>query len=231
MEKQNRQLDIYIDESGNFDNYSKSNLIYAVSFVMVDSNDDNVKPIYTFKTKLLNIFCGNHFVHTGNLVRGEKPYVGMFLKERQDLFYILFLLSKYSKYKVTCSVVEKKNISKKLYECIAESIFDTIKEAESYICDFDNVLIHYDNGQDFLRQTLIKAFEMCNVNVFFLKTLQQENPFMQVADMFSYFELIKYKIAKSGLSKNEITFFGTPRKIKKDYLNQLEEKYLYINKK
>lgn len=47
---------------------------------------------------------------------------------------------------------------------------------------------------------------------------------MQVADLFSYFELIKYKIQKAGLSKYEIKFFGETRKIKKDYLKQLEEK-------
>ena len=67
MKKSIRQLDIYIDESGNFDNYSKHNLIYSVAFVMVDSSDNNDKPISIFESKLSNIVGGDHFVHTGNL--------------------------------------------------------------------------------------------------------------------------------------------------------------------
>ena len=49
---------------------------------------------------------------------------------------------------------------------------------------------------------------------------------MQVADLFSYFELVKYKIQRACLSKYEISFFGMPRKIKKDYMKQLEDKFL-----
>ena len=72
MKKVTKQLDIYIDESGNFDNYSKHNLIYSVAFVLVDSRVNNVKPITLFENKLSNIVGGEHFVHTGNLVRKEK---------------------------------------------------------------------------------------------------------------------------------------------------------------
>ena len=49
---------------------------------------------------------------------------------------------------------------------------------------------------------------------------------MQVADLFSYFELLKYKVIKNKLSKHEINFFGMSRKIKKDYILQLEKKFI-----
>ncbi len=226
MDKQIRKLDIYVDESGNFDKFSKHNLIYSVAFVMVDSNDENTKPLSVFENKLLNIIGGEHFVHTGNLVRGEKPYQGMQLRERQDLFYVLFLFAKFSKYRVACSIAEKRDFSAELYEGITDSIIATIRELEIYINGFDSVIIHYDNGQEFLKGVLLTAFRGITKKVTIVKTLQQENPFMQVADLFSYFELIKYKISKSGLSKHEINFFGMSRKIKKDYLKPLENKYI-----
>ncbi len=226
MKKPIKQLDIYIDESGNFDNYNKRNLIYSVAFVMVDSNDNNDKPISIFESKLANIVGGDHFVHTGNLVRGEKPYEEMKLRERQDLFYILFLLSKHSKYKVVCSIAEKKNFNDEIYEGITDSVIETVKGMEDFLTGFDKVVVHYDNGQSFLKGVLLSSFRMLSKNITIVKTSQQGNPFMQVADLFSYFELIKYKIQKACLGKYEISFFGTSRKIKKDYVKQLEGKFL-----
>ena len=226
IEKAMKQLDIYIDESGNFDSYSKHNLIYSVAFVMVDSLDKktNDKQMAIFHSKLSNIVGGDHFVHVGNLVRGEKPYEETLLSERQDLFYILFLLAKYSKFKVVCSIAEKKEINNEIYEGITDSVIATVKGLESYLSSYEKVIVHYDNGQDFLKGALLVAFRIISKNVAMVKTLQQENAFMQVADLFSYFELIKYKIQKAGLSKYEIDFFGESRKIKKDYLKQLEKK-------
>ena len=228
MEKAVKQLDIYIDESGNFDSYSKHNLIYSVAFIMVDSSDKEIndKQVSIFESKLSNIVGGDHFVHVGNLVRGEKPYKDTLLRVRQDLFYILFLLAKYSKFKVARSIAEKKEINNEIYEGITDSVIETVKELECYLSKYDTIVVHYDNGQSFLKGTILTAFRMLSKNVVIVKTLQQENAFMQVADMFSYFELIKYKIQKAGLSKYEVDFFGESRKIKKDYLKQLNEKYL-----
>ena len=177
-------------------------------------------------SKLSNIVGGDHFVHVGNLIRGEKPYEETLLKERQDLFYILFLLAKYSKFKVACSIAEKKEINNEIYEGITDSVIATVNGLGNYLSKFDKVIVHYDNGQDFLKGALLTAFRMFSKNVVIVKTLQQENVYMQVADLFSYFELIKYKIRKACLSKYEIKFFGETRKIKKDYLKQLEEKYI-----
>lgn len=228
MEKSFKQLDIYIDESGNFDSYSKRNLIYSVAFVMVDALDKetNNKQVTIFKNKLSKIVGGDHFVHVGNLVRAEKPYQETLLRERQDLFYILFLFAKYSRFKVSCSIAEKKDIYNEIYEGISDSIILAVKNLEPILSKYDKVIVHYDNGQDFLKGTLLTAFRMFSKKIVMEKTLQKENTFMQVADMFSYFELIKYKIQKAGLNKNEINFFGGSRKIKKDYLKQLGDKYL-----
>ena len=217
MEKATKQLDIYIDESGNFDSYSKHNLIYSVAFVMVDLTDKemNDKQVAIFESKLSNIVGGDHFVHVGNLVRGEKPYEETLLKERQDLFYILFLLAKYSKFKVACSIAEKKEINNEIYEGITDSVIATVKGLGNYLSKFDKVIVHYDNGQDFLKGALLTAFRMFSKKVVIVKTLQQENAYMQVADLFSYFELIKYKIQKAGLANTRLNSLVKLEKSKK----------------
>ena len=97
---------------------------------------------------------------------------------------------------------------------------------KDYLSKYDKIVVHYDNGQDFLKGVLLTAFRVISKSVVFVKTLQQENAFMQVADLFSYLELIKYKIGKACLGKYEISFFGESRKIKKDYLKQLAGKII-----
>ena len=226
MNKTAKRLDIYVDESGNFDNYSKHNLIYSVAFVLVDSRNNNVKPLCLFESKLSNIVGGEHFVHTGSLVRKEKPYEEMSTRERQDLFYILFLLAKHANYKVACSLMEKKKAGEEIYENISDSIFDAVNRMKNYLSEYDEILIHYDNGQDLLKGVLLVSFRTINKNVKFVKTLQQGEPFMQVADLYSYFELLSYKVSNGLLGKNEELFFGMGKKIKADYLKQLEDKYL-----
>ena len=228
MIKFKNQLDIYIDESGNFDNYSKSNLIYTVSFILVDSCNSrlNDRQLNLFKNKLSKIIAGNHFVHVGNLVRGEKPYKGVLIKERQSLFYLLFLLAKYSRYKVTCSVIEKKITDNDIQNRIKGSVSNTIKDLSSYLSNYSTIIVHYDNGQSFIKNVLDESFSLLPNNILIVKTLQQENPFMQVADLYCYLELIKYKITRGLLSKHETNFFGQSRKIKKNYLKQLEDKFI-----
>ena len=86
-----KQLDIFIDESGDFSLFSKENPIYSVAFVVVKKEDDNDSPINKFNNYLVNLFGGDHFVHVGNLVGAEKPYQEMTREERWHLFYTLFL--------------------------------------------------------------------------------------------------------------------------------------------
>ena len=150
----------------------------------------------------------------------------MSIRERQDLFYILFLLAKHANYKVTCSLVEKKKVREELYESISDSILDSIDLMKNFISEFDEVLVHYDNGQDLLKGVLLASFRTINKKVKFVKTLQQEEPFMQVADLYSYFELLSYKVDNGLIGKNEELFFGMNKKIKSDYLKQLKTKYL-----
>ena len=87
MEKAVKQLDIYIDESGNFDSYSKHNLIYSVAFIMVDSSDKEIndKQVSIFESKLSNIVGGDHFVHVGNLV------IGLFMSDHELVEKLLYL--------------------------------------------------------------------------------------------------------------------------------------------
>ena len=218
-------LNIFIDESGDYSPYSVSNPLYSVAFVMV-GDDNNEHALNIFKNQLKNNDGGDHFVHTGNLVRCEKPYEGMLREKRQELFYSLFLFAKFAKYKVCCVNVVKKGKDNVLDTFIGDAIYEMVIEHQKYFSSFDRIILHYDNGQGILSDIIFTTFGLRCQNVVFTKTLQEDSPYMQVADLFSYFELIKYKIDANNLSKSEIAFFGNTRKIRKNYFEQLKNKFI-----
>ena len=88
------------------------------------------------------------------------------------------------------------------------------------------MVLHYDFGQGplagIISSSFLSTFPDCEI----IKTTQSENPFMQVADLFAYSELLKYKIDKGFLTKSETKFFGGIKNLTSNYLKSLYEKYL-----
>ena len=86
--------------------------------------------------------------------------------------------------------------------------------------------MHYDFGQwalaGIIATSFISSFSDCSI----IKTSQSQNPFMQLADLFSYVELLKYKIQKGYLTKSETAFFGGIKNLKANYIKTLEDKYI-----
>ena len=221
--KKKKQLDIYIDESGDFSLFSNENPLYSVSFVMVKKDVDNNSQINKFSNYLINLFGGDHFVHVGNLVRAEKPYEKMKREERWDLFYVLFLLAKHAQYSVLNATIVKDESFDKTLLNITKSIINMISDNKMVLEKYKLVL-HYDFGQGplagILTSSFLSVFSDCEI----VKTIQSQNPFMQIADLFAYVELLKYKMNKGYLTKSETQFFGGIRNFKHNYLKSLEKK-------
>ena len=222
-----QQLDIFIDESGDFSLFSKENPLYSVAFVIVKKDDDNDSPINKFNNYLNNLFGGNHFVHVGNLVRAEKPYEDMAREERWHLFYALFLLARHAKYSVLTSTTIKGDSEEKTLLNLTKSIISTINDNRMILKKY-NLTLHYDFGQGplagIITSSFLSSFPDCKI----VKTPQSQNPFMQIADLFAYTELLKYKVNKGFLTKSETNFFGGISNLKKNYIKALDKKYLKI---
>ena len=108
-----QELDIYIDEAGDSSPYCIENPLYIVSFVCVESTDQNVNSIQSFQQKLSGHNGGDHFIHTGNLVRKEHPYKELTIQERQSLFGCMFFFSKKARFRYFNAVIDKKSHQEK----------------------------------------------------------------------------------------------------------------------
>lgn len=150
----------------------------------------------------------------------------MLREERWKLFYTLFLLALNAKYNVLNSTIIKSSTEDKTLTLIAKSIMNKLEENKKYLKKYKLVL-HYDFGQGPLAGIITTSFISVFPNCEIIKTNQSENPFMQVADLFAYIQLLKYKIGKGYLTKSETKFFGGIKNLKNNYIKALDKKYLY----
>jgi len=222
-------LNIFVDESGNFSIKDDDNPLYIVAFVCVDPKDDNEVAINKFHNNLKHLEGGDHFVHVGNLVRGEKPYGNLKREDRWKLFINLFLFSKYAKFQIFIPKTIKSNVKENILVALTNSITKMIDDNLDCFDDYDELIIHYDYGQHDLSLVIssafISRFNKCKI----IKTIQNESPFMQLADLYAYISLLAYKANKGYLTKSENAFFGGIKNFKKNYLKQLNEKIIHKN--
>ena len=207
--RRGRQLDIYIDESGNFAPYTKQNPIYSVSFVFVERTNETSERSSFFSKSLSRLPGGETFVHVGNLVRGKDPYEGMLREDRQKLFYCLFMYAKRLDMSFYSFHVHKDEsggnvfgLSAKIHAAIEKMLADY----HGYFESFGRVVVHYDNGQTELGLVLQSSFlggVPCEVQ--FVETRQQEEPIMQVADMICYLETLYFKLKEGHPTSSDLS--------------------------
>lgn len=219
------ELGIFIDESGTFEksNSLNNNIsdLYIVSFLFHDKSVSIEKGIKNFEDFLFRNGLDKHLpIHTMPLIRKQKQYQVFNEELRRKLFYRLFVLMCKLKLKHKAFIFDKKfctskqNIRKQLEIYIKEIIRDNY----DYFKKFDEIVIYYDEGQDYLTKILHSAFSTTLSNYRFKKNVNQENyRILQCADMVCSLELIKQRQKNNEHIKAVENFFISERKFNKNY--------------
>lgn len=221
-----RELSVFIDESGDFGEYSHHSPYYIITMIFHNQDksiDNAVQQLdYTFSAMGLD----GHCVHTGPLIRREEDYQYMDIKERQRILNKMIAFVRNADIQYKSFYIEKKHIEDrveatgKLAKVIGSFIRDNYEEFMSY----NLVKIYYDNGQVEVNKILSSVFNVLLQNVEFRKVIPSEYKLFQVADLCCTFELIRLKMETTGLSNSEKKFFGNNRDLKKNYLKPLARK-------
>ncbi|MBR1617769.1 hypothetical protein IJ670_06410 [bacterium] len=219
------ELGIFIDESGNFEkNNSVSNNLsdlYIVSFLFHDKSLSIDNGIKNFEDFLLRIGIDKHFpIHTMPLIRKQKPY-NIFNEEfRRKLFYRLFVLMCKLKLKHKTFVCDKKFCTSKkiIRQRLAQYIRQMVADNHDYFNKFDEIVIYYDEGQDYLTKILHDAFSINLKNYRFKESVCQEDyRLSQCADMVCTLELINQRKQNGEHIKAIDNFFISDNKYNKNY--------------
>ena len=226
-----KELSIFVDESGDFGEYSKHSPYYVLSMVFHDQSIDISKQLNNLNNRLLNMEYDIHAIHTEPLIRSEENYFGISANDRRSILFELY----YFAIKCDISFVEfinekiKYTKEMELEAKISKDIAECLTKNEEYFKKFNKIIIYYDNGQKNITRILNSVFAIQNIDYEVRKVLPSNYRLFQVADLICTLSLINKKIVDKNLSKSEMLIFHSKNDFKKDFLKRLWKKRL--NKK
>lgn len=202
-------MNIFIDESGDFGFTSGSSELYGVSFTIHDSNDSIVDELEYLKNRLTKANYDG-MIHLADLVAKRGEYFQFKLEQRKDIFWAIFNFSKRVKVKIHTMIVDKrfKNSKAQLNRELATEINKLFNLLNSYMNEFEKVVVYYDNGQEALG-AIIDALLINKNNVEHrINFNHKEKRLFQVSDMLTFIDKIDYKYHhKIPITKAERYFF------------------------
>lgn len=203
-----KELNIFIDESGDFGVNDNASDLYVVSIVF-HSSLNNIEPFLNALNKRLNKLQFTKMIHAADLIRHKGDYKNLSIDQRRKIFTAIYQFGRKSPIKLKSMIVNKKYtdtyklLKKQLTMELNESISNNLK----YFQKFDKIIIYYDNGQSQLTSILEDIFKDFNISFIndFDKTKEK---LFQVADMLTFIDKYYYKFKhKLYISKNEKIFF------------------------
>ena len=221
-----KELSIFIDESGDFGEYSAHSPYYIITMVFHEQQEDITPDILKLNKKLSYLGLDNLCIHTGPIIRKEEIYSEMDISERRNIFNKMVAFIRQINIKYKCFSIEKKHISNyaESAEKLSKQIASFIKSNYETFLSFDVIKLYYDNGQNEVTRILSSVFNALLPTYIFRKVMPAEYKLFQVADLLCTMELIRLKLDNNLLSKSELLFFGNKRDLKKNYLKPLRKK-------
>lgn len=225
---QNKVLSVFIDESGDFGPYESHAPYYLVTMVLHDQNIDIADHINAFEGHLSNLGYTQHAVHTGPLIRRESVYAMDLTEERKHLFNALFHFTRKLDIHYLCAKIKKSECKDEIAMTakLSKEIASALRSCDSYIKEFSQINVYYDNGQGELTKILTSVFSTLYSHVDFRRVKPVDYKLFQVADLICTMELLAEKADANAFSKSETEFFDNIRDFRKNYLKHIRKKKL-----
>ncbi|MBR4473673.1 MAG: DUF3800 domain-containing protein [Oscillospiraceae bacterium] len=221
-----KELSIFIDESGDFGEYSPISPYYIISMVIHNQEKDISDNFIFLENRLSNLGFPQHCLHAGPIIRREEEYAFYDLNTRQKLLKTLMAFVRQTDIRYTYICIEKKHVSDSVEIAgkLGKKLSSFIHENYDFFLSFDCVKVYYDNGQIELSRILSSVFNSLLDNVVFRRVIPSDYRLFQVADLICTMKLTEMKMDNHALSKSEQSFFQDERTLKKNYFKPLKDK-------
>ncbi len=221
-----KELSIFIDESGDFGDYSPHSPYYIITMVFHDQRINIQSSVAKLDQELHYLKLDNLCIHTGPIIRREEIYEQMTIQERRRIFNKMVAFIRQIDIQYKCFSIEKKHVTDvvEVSGRLSQQISIFIQKHYDEFISFDTVKIYYDNGQIEVSKMLSSIFYALLPNPIFRKVMPSDYKLFQASDLFCTMELLKLKIEQGMLSKSESMFFGNIRDLKKNYIKPLCKK-------
>ena len=221
-----KELSIFIDESGDFGEYSVHSPFYIITMVFHNQSEDIQDSILKLNKELSYLGIENACIHTGPIIRREEIYSDMDVPERRRIFNKMIAFIRQINIRYKCFYIDKRHLADIVEASgkLSKQISQFIKNHYDEFLSFDEVKIYYDNGQVEVSKILSSVFNSLLPNPIFRKVMPKDYKLFQSADLLCSMELVKLKLENNLFTNSEISFFGNIRDLKKNYLKPLSGK-------
>lgn len=221
-----KELSVFIDESGDFGDYSFHSPYYIITMVFHDQDNDIRESVSHLDSELSYLGLNNLCIHTGPIIRKEEIYKNMNIVERRRIFNKMMAFIRSIDIQYKCFYIEKRHIQDSVEATgkLSKQISQFIRDHFNEFLAFHDVKIYYDNGQVEVSRLLSSVFNALLSNPVFRKVMPVDYKLFQVADFICTMALISLKLENNLFSKTEMTFFGNRRDLKQNYLKALKKK-------
>ena len=216
------ELSIFIDESGDIGSNSE---FYLITLVFHEQSISIEEPLEYLDRGLFDMgFPSDCAIHTGPIIRREDMYANMDVSMRKRVFTRLFSFTRHCGVRYAVFSYKKKEFDDrlKLKARFARDLSIFLGDHQDYFTAFDTVIVYYDNGQAMVTDVVNTVFAANFFDVDFRRVLPVQYRLFQSADLICTLELLRLKADAGKMSASEKGFFGSERKLKKDYLKQLD---------
>ncbi len=224
-----RILSVFIDESGDFGAYQSQVPFYLITLLFHDQDDDIQGNVLHLRQNLERTGFLKHAIHTGPLIRRETPaYANEPRERRKKMFNLLYQFQRIAPlHYLTVAIHKRLNENRvDIQGRLAHELGNELRARMNFFSRFDEMIVYYDNGQNYLTSVLVSVFNSIFSNVTFRKVQPKDYVLFQCADFLCTMELIWRKFKAGHISKSEKDFFGDERSFRKDYWKTIQKKRL-----
>lgn len=223
-----KELSIFVDESGDFGQYSYHSPYYLFALVLHDQSVEIEQAVSDLDRKITEHGFPIHAIHSGPIIRNEGFYKNYSSDDRKRLFNDLLFFTKKTEIQYHIVSVDKKQVSgrRQLVDRLSKQFAAFIREKLAYFNSFDKVIVYYDYGQSEITTILTSVLNSLLINVEFRHVQPNQYKLFQVADMICTLELSKIKYDNKILSLSEENFYESRRKFRDFYYKTIKKKQI-----
>ena len=160
--RMNRQLSIFIDESGDFGAYQPHSPHYLVAMLFHDQRNDIGHATQLLDNQIKHLGFEPHALHTGPIIRREGIYINRTIDERKKLLNTLIHFCRRVEVQYTILHVDKRECADiiELTARIFKQIRAFVDRHNPFFRLYDEIIVYYDNGQIELTQILTSTLSV-----------------------------------------------------------------------
>ena len=144
-----KELNIFIDESGDFGEIKEIPAYYLVTFVFHNQDNSIEEQVLKLEESVRSSGFNVEYIHTGPVIRREEVFARYSIDDRRKLLYKMLNFVNRCPISYLTVIVDRREAIDKI--ALSGKLAKVINRAMSghieYFSNFDKIIVYYDNGQ------------------------------------------------------------------------------------